>query len=254
MSIIVPVHDSPRVTLRCLCSLETFGGEAEVIIVDDGSKLERTRQMLDDFCRQKGWKLVRHDSPQGHSRASEAGASVSNRPYLCLLNSDTVITPHSWSGIAKAFGGDPQIAVVGPSTSYTPTAQCVSRACKCRHYWSDAQIWRFADKYIARYGTEPLVDVPMVGGFAFFVRRAVWDETGGFDKQLPDYGNESELCRRIKQRGYRIVWSKAGYIHHLGNESYGRTFGVDLIRKRCLQADSYISKKWNDKAFGATDR
>jgi GT2 family glycosyltransferase len=254
MSIIIPVHDAPKVTLRCLYSLEAFGGEAEVIIVDDGSKLERTKQMLDDFCRQNGWKLVRHDSPQGHSRASEAGVLVSTKPFLCLLNSDTVLSAHSWLGVARAFDSDPQVAVAGPWTCYTPTPQCVSRASKCRHYWSDGQIWRFAEKYVSRFSREPLVDLPMVGGFAFFMRRAVWNEIGGFDKQLPDYGNESELCRRIKQRGYRIVWTKAGYIHHLGSESYGRVFGVDLIRKRCLEADSYINKKWEGKAVGTADR
>lgn len=252
ISIVIPVHDAPRVTLRCFYSLEKYGGGAEIIIVDDGSKLEQTRQILEDFCRRNGWKLIRHDSPQGHSRASEAGVAVSNRPYLCLLNSDTVLSARSWSGVIKAFESSPMIAVVGPSTSYTPTPQCIDRAGKCRHYWSDGQIWSFAEKYVSEFGQQDLTDLPMVGGFAFFMRRTVWDETGGFDKQLPDYGNESELCRRIKQRNYRIVWTKAGYIHHLGSESYGRVFGADTIRKRCVAADSYIDSKWKKEAAGAT--
>ena len=47
MSIIVAVHDAPAVTQRCLKSLENFSGKAEVIIVDDGSRLEVVRRMLD---------------------------------------------------------------------------------------------------------------------------------------------------------------------------------------------------------------
>ena len=240
MSIIVAVHDAPEVTRRCLKSLENFSGNAEVIIVDDGSKLEPVKRMLADLCSRNGWKLVRNDVALGHSRASEAGISVSMKPFICLLNSDTIVTPHSWLGIARVFGDSPQIAVVGPSTSHTPTPQIVLRAHHCRHYWSDEQIWCFAEQYVARHRKEPVVDLPYAGGFAFFVRRAVWDEMGGFDKHLPDYGNELEFCRRLTQRSLRIVWSKASYIHHLGNESYGRTIGLAEIQGRSLQTLSYI--------------
>ena len=240
MSIIVAVHDAPTVTRRCLNSLEKFGGDAEVIVVDDGSILEITRRMLGDFCPRNGWKLIRHDTALGHSRASEIGVSASTRPYVCLLNSDTVVTPHSWLGVSRAFDGSPQIAAAGPSTSYTPTLQQVTRACHCRHHWSDQQIWLFSEKYVAKHRQEPLADLPIVGGFAFFVRRTAWDELGGFDKNLQDYGNEKEFCRRLIQGGLRVVWTKAGYIHHLGSESYGKTLGSAAIRERCLKADSYI--------------
>src|SRR5262249_6153143 len=103
LSLIVAVHDAPRVTTRCLSSLERFGGEAEVVVVDDGSKLDAVQTMLDEACARNGWKLIRHSKAVGHSRASESGVSASTRPYLCLLNSDTVVTPRSWAGVARAF-------------------------------------------------------------------------------------------------------------------------------------------------------
>jgi GT2 family glycosyltransferase len=243
ISVIITVHDAPQVTARCLSSLEKFGGDAEVVIVDDGSKLEAVRNMLDEACSRNGWKLIRHNKAIGHSRASEAGVSASTRPYVCLLNSDTVITPRSWSGVVRAFESSPQIAVAGPSTSHTFGPQLVPRACHCRHYWSDEQIWCFAEKYVARHRHKPIVDVPFVSGFAFFIRRRVWKDLDGFDKNLPDYGNENEFCRRVLHRSMRIVWSKASYIHHFGAESYGRTLGPAAIRERSLQADLHIQGK-----------
>src|ERR1700756_5118925 len=77
MSVIVAVHDAPLVTHRCLSSLEKFGGNAEIIIVDDGSRQETVKRMLDDFCARNRWRLLRHDKPLGHSRASEAGVAAS---------------------------------------------------------------------------------------------------------------------------------------------------------------------------------
>jgi GT2 family glycosyltransferase len=247
MSVIVAVHDSPRVTERCLKSLETFGGDAEVIIIDDASQMEVTRQILDAFCSRNGWKFIKHERALGHSRSSEAGASISTRPYICFLNSDTIVTHYSWAAMAQAFDLDSRIALAGPSTSYTVGPQFIPRAMHCRHYWSDGQIGNFAEKYVAKYREELVVDLPFLGGFAFFVRRSIWDQFGGFDRNLPDYGNEIDFCRRVKESGLRIVWSKAAYIHHLGSESYGRILGFSAINQRCLQADSYIQKKWDNK-------
>ena len=73
MSVIVAVHDAPETTSRCLRSLEVFGGDAEVIVVDDGSRLESTKNLLAGACSRNGWRLIRNDKPLGHSRASEAG-------------------------------------------------------------------------------------------------------------------------------------------------------------------------------------
>lgn len=247
ISVIIAVHDGPQVTGRCLKSLEAFGGDVEVIVIDDASKMDITRQILNDFCSRNHWKLIRHEKALGHSRSSEAGVLVSTRPYICLLNSDTVVTHHSWAAMIRAFELSPDIAIVGPSTSHTAGPQFVRRAMHCRHYWTDGQIANFAEQYVAGHHKEPLVDLPSLGGFAFFVRRSVWDQVGGFDENLPDYGNETDFCRRIKESGLRIVWSKAAYIHHLGGESYGRTLGFSTINQRCLRADSYIQKKWDSK-------
>jgi GT2 family glycosyltransferase len=244
ISVVVAVHDAPAVTARCFRSLEAFQGNAEVVIVDDGSRLDQTKELLPGTCQRLGWKLITNETAVGHSRASEAGVAASSRPYVCLLNSDALVTGRSWLGIVRAFESSAKIAVAGPSTSYTPTPQQVSRAVKCRRYWSDEQVWCFAEKYVARHRQEPIVDLPFLGGFAFFVRRSAWDEAGGFDKKLADYGNEIEFCRRIKTLGYRLAWSKGSYIHHLGSESYGKTLGFRTIRERCLQAHSYIQTKW----------
>lgn len=243
ISVVVAVHDAPEVTNRCLTSLEVFGGEAEIIVVDDGSKLETTQRLLKETCARNHWRLVRNDKARGHSRASEDGVSISTRPYVCLLNSDTIVTSCSWWGLVQAFESDPAIAVCGPSTSHTFGPQVVHRALHCRHDWSNEQIWCFAEKYVARHIQEPVVDLPMVGGFAFFVRRTTWNEIKGFDANLPDYGNEREFCRRIRELNLRVVWSKAAYIHHLGSESYGRTLGRQEIIKRCVESTAYIDNK-----------
>jgi GT2 family glycosyltransferase len=248
ISVVIPVHDAPKVTHRCLQSLMSFGGEAEIVIVDDGSTLDTTRAVLDESTSINGWTLLKNRRPRGHSRASEIGVAASTRPYVCLLNSDTVITPHSWAGIVRAFESNREIGIAGPVTSYTAGPQKLLRACHCRHYWSDEQIWCFAQRHVTKHRQSPLIDVPFVGGFAFFVRRSVWNTLNGFDASLPDYGNESEFCRRAVRSGARIVYSNAGYIHHFGSESYGRTIGSDEIRRRCMNGKAFLEQRYGASA------
>lgn len=239
MSVVVAVHDAPEMLFKCLSSLKMFATGAEVILVDDGSTMPETLAVIERFAKECRWKTVRHDQPQGHSRSCEAGALVSTRPYLCLLNSDTYVSPWSWAGAKEAFDADPKIGVTGPTTSYAATEQMMRRAELCRHYWSEAQICCFARQCVSGQPEGAWRDLPVAGGFAFFIRKQLWDFLGGFDLNLPDYGNESELCRRVTQAGYRIVWTPRSYIHHYGHQSYGKLGQGEILRKS-LEARNYI--------------
>lgn len=243
LSIVVPVHDAPSVTRRCLTSLEKYAAHAEIVIVDDGSILAETEKIIKDFMGRNKWRLIRHEEPFGHSMACEAGASLTTRPYLCLLNSDTVVTPWCWRLVLQAFEHNDNIAVAGPSTSHSGNLQALPVAQYLRRHWNDNQICEFAARLLSE-GRDPIIsDLNWASGFAFFIRRSVWDELGGFDRKLPDYGNELELCKRVAAKSYRTVWVRNAYIHHLGGQSYGDVMGDEAIAARKQSTLIYIQEK-----------
>lgn len=217
MSIVVPVHDAPLVTRRCLASLEKYARKAEIIIVNDGSRLVETSRVIEGFSNENGWKIVNHVNPLGHSAACGAGASLATRPYLCFLNSDTVVTPWCWRLVKEVFEYDQKIGVAGPSTS-AGNLQTLPLAANLLPYWNDNQICNFAKRLLAECLDPIVVDLTWVSGFSFFIRRSLWEELGGFDRNLPDYGNEIELCKRVAEKGYRMVWIRNAYIHHFGKK------------------------------------
>jgi GT2 family glycosyltransferase len=246
MSIIVPIHDAPAVTSRCLASLEKYAPESEVILVDDASKLSETLEMIQDFCARNKWKVIRHEKSLGHSEGCRDGANLATRPYLCLLNSDTVVTPWCWRRVKEVFEDDQKIGVAGPSTSNSRNPQTLRLATVLSPSWSDDQICSFAKHLLTRCREPLLVDLAWVSGFAFFIRRSLWERVGGFDQKLPDYGNEVELCRRIAGEGYRLVWIRNSYIHHFGQQSYRGKIGDEGIRARTQTAANYM-RQINDR-------
>lgn len=243
ISIVVPVHDAPEVTWRCLVSLQRYAARAEVIVVDDASKLEATKKLLEDFAGRNHWRMIRHVATMGHSAACNAGSAVATRPYLCLLNSDTVVTPECWRPIIRVFEENPSIGVAGPSTSDSGNSQTQPRVHFARRYMNDSQICAYASRLAADYPHAGFSDLRWVSGFALFIRRELWEKIGGFDRNLPDYGNDVELCRRSLEEGNRVVWVGSSYIHHLGGISYGKSIGVEAIFARAKAAEEYLGKR-----------
>lgn len=247
ISVVVAIHDSPELTRRCFESIEKYSANAEIILVDDASQLRETVDLIRDYEQRNGWIVFKHSKALGHSRSCEAGSRFATRPYLCFLNSDTVVTPWSWRGAKEAFDSDPQIAVTGPTTSRASTKQTVRRAEYCRHYWTNNQICAFAERYISKQQPRSWVDLPTVDGFAFFIRRIIWEEFGGFDPRLMDYGNETELCKRLSETGFRIVWTQNSYIHHFGEATYSRIMSTNEIRQKRIAARDYINSVRNSE-------
>src|SRR5205814_10161750 len=78
-------------------------------------------------------------------------------------------------------------------------------------------------------------------------RKDVVDEVGGFDEQLAVAFNDVDVCLRIRQAGYRIVFTPYAQLYHL--ESASRGYGFDLVEKkfmenrwgRILSADPYYN-------------
>jgi hypothetical protein len=179
----------------------------------------------------------------GHSAACNAGASAATQLYLCLLNSDTIVTPLCWRQITQVFENNPNIGVAGPSTSYSGTEQALPLARFMRHYLNDSQIYEYAKHLATQYQGQTLKDLPDINGFAFFIRHSLWKQLGGFDCNIPDYRNETELCKRVLSTGYRAVWVRNSYIHHFGGVSYNKTIGEDGVRAHARTAEDYIRQK-----------
>jgi GT2 family glycosyltransferase len=250
MSVVVPIHDSPVVTKRCLASLCLFAPQAEIILIDDGSQLAETKELIRSYATANHWTTITNEQAKGHTHACNAGAQSATRPYLCLLNSDTVATPWCWRLVKEAFENEVSIGVAGPSTSQSWTQQTLGIPQYCRLYWNDSQVVSFAEKLMRRPPFQVPVDMEWVSGFAFFVRRSLWQTLGGFDRNIPDYGNEVEFCLRVAKSGCRIVWVPNSYIHHVGRQSYESALGDREMSKRAQCAHEYIRKKHlTDQSF-----
>lgn len=114
-------------------------------------------------------------------------------------------------------------------------------------YWNASQICAFAERLTAAESRPAICELSWVTGFAFFTRRSLWQERGGFDQQLADYSNEIELCTRAAKARYRTVWVRSSYVHHFGGQSYRKLMSASEIGLQNLAGMEYVRDKHNPR-------
>jgi GT2 family glycosyltransferase len=68
------------------------------------------------------------------------------------------------------------------------------------------------------------------------MRKSVFTEVGGFDEQIPVAFNDVDLCLRVRERGYLIVYTPYAKLYHLESAT----------RKKLhpMSDEEYFRKRW----------
>lgn len=169
---------------------------------------------------------------RGEGREAESGADRSSQPTIHHTQSTTDAS--AFAALCQVILADPTIGVIGPQLRYgdgapqpsarrfpTPLTGFFESTWLGRAWpsnpWARAMI--MADRPADRRS-----DVDWLVGAAMFCRRealeAVATPDGPFDEGFFMYSEETDLCRRIKQAGWRVVYEPGALvIHHEGKSS-----------------------------------
>jgi len=183
----------------------------EVVIVDDCSS-DGSAEGLG-----AGVTVVRPPSRLGVARARALGASRTTGELLVF--SDAHVRPEpGWRRGLSAAAGHPAVGAAGPALVPFGKPDAVAGGLTYT-----ARTWD------VRWLMNPtgIVDVPAVCGCFLVVRRALFEELGGFDTGMGTYGSEDlELCLRLWRAGYRCVVVSSARVAHRFH--YGSRDDVDM--------------------------
>ena len=86
-------------------------------------------------------------------------------------------------------------------------------------------------------------DVAAVTGACMMVRRSVFDILGGFDETFPLTCNDVDFCFRVRQAGYRVVWSPHAALTHADGGTRGLDRTARQIIRTCLD-NGRLLERW----------
>ena len=230
IDVVIPVYNAPDLTRRCIDSVVAhLGRSIRYIYVQDDASGAETREMLDQLSYER--VRVHHSvKNQGFGLSVNEAVGRSNATYVLVLNSDTESSEDFLPVLCAAMEADPKLAVIIPSGNY------------------------YAEYDFDRYPRQPggYILTHRLRGYAFLIRRDVFQKIGGFDPVFGrGYYEDIDLGRRLDLLGWRMGVHPNARIYHKGGGSFGRSLSyLELVRhNRSLYFSRYPNAKRNVLLF-----
>lgn len=249
ISVIIPTRDGGPLLKKCILSM--FDGtdyeNMEIVVVDNQSKDRETIDFLQSLSLKDNVTVLRYDFPFNYSSINNFAERHTSGDVLCFLNDDVEAIEPDWLMEMVSHALRQDIGAVGAKLLYADGF--------VQHAGVVMGIGGFASHAHRLYpSTHPgysgraavVQNFSAVTGACLVMRREVFRAVGGFDEEnLPVAFNDVDLCLRVREAGYRIVWTPYAVLHHF--ESYSR--GDDQMsaekRARFNREKSFMLSRWS---------
>ena len=245
LSVIVPTHDTRALTERCFAALAAAcGPDCELLLVDDASSDGTTAAIV---RAHPGVRVIRLEGPQGFTAAANAGLAAATGEILWLLNSDTEVGRTAPAALLDAFARHPWLGVAGASLHAPDGAAQWSGGRAPSLPWllalasgGAALLGRLPGyRRVKQIGAAAGVEVDWVSGAALAIRREVWRRSAPLDERFRFYGQDVDLCLRVRDLGWQVmIVPGVRVLHHEGS-----TIGRD---EHAVAARYHAAHLWTD--------
>jgi len=258
ISVLIVSWNTRDYLARCLRAIPGAAGTltVEIIVVDNGSSDGTQTMLAEEFPHVR---MIQNRENVGFGKANNIGARASRGSALLILNSDCEHQPGSLQAIVAELDRDASIGMVlcrilNPDGSLQPSVHesfpspwsqlgdlFFLPSLRYAVYRRPAlHRWLLRATLRAHLRTR---DVAWGGGMCMLVRRDLFLSLGGFDERFFMYCEDMDLCKRIREAGYRLRYlAEQSAVHNWGKST-------EQVPERML-CESYKSRiLYFDKHF-----
>lgn len=231
---VVIVSYNSRDRLRACVEPLLAAPNANVIVVDNASpdaSLEAVRDLP--------LTAIQLAQNGGFAHGVNAGWRAGSSPYVLLLNPDARIDGASIEVLVLALEQDPELGAAAPrivdedgSLDYSQRRFPRLRSTYARAFflhrlfpsvpWTD-ELVRDEAAYVRRGSPD------WVSGACILLRRKALEELDGLDEGFFMYGEDIDLCRRLRAAGYELLYEPAALVRHEGGASAPRAHLLPVL-------------------------
>jgi len=223
VSIIVPTRNQVELLRTTIDSIRnrTEYGSYEIVVADNGS----TDSGALTYLASLGPPVHVHRWPHAfnYSAINNFAVRMAKGEQLLFLNNDIEIVRPDWLTAMLEYAQLPGVGAVGAKLLYSDGtiqhAGVVLKRTGAAHH-----AFRWAPREV--FGVPRLADLPRncsaVTGACMLVPRRIFEEVGGFDEELRVVLNDIDLCLRIRERGYAVIYTPHAQLYHHEGSSRGR--------------------------------
>jgi hypothetical protein len=242
LSVVIVTYNSSLFLTDCLTSVLRQGGTLayEVIVVENAS----TDRSLDILRGQfPAARVIRNSANRGFTAANNQAIEAATGKYILLLNPDTVVHAGCLEIMVRFMDAHQEAGAAGPKI-------CNEDGSLQRTGVTFPSLWnvfveslflddlfpssRIFGQHRRLYDNPDLVhDVDYLQGSCLCIRRRALDDAGFLDEDFFMYFEETDICYRLKQHGWKILYNPSASIVHAGGSGgtfYGKQQLVEFHR------------------------
>jgi len=203
-----------------------LAGGAELIVVENASGDDTPARVR--ACAPRA-RVIENAANRGFAAAANQGFAASRGAYVLFLNPDTVVRDDTIVRAIAHLAGDPSIGILGcrtlnPDGTPQPTVDRFHTVGGLLYEALTSR--RRVDAGPRGLAPNATCDVDWVYGSFLLCRRAALEAVAGFDEAYEMYGEDIDLCHRMRAAGYRVVYFAGATLTHHGNRSGARRWGA----------------------------
>lgn len=228
-SVIVVSYNCRDYLLKCLESMfnRTRIRDVEWIVVDNASTDGTPKEVERRYPQVR---LIKNERNEGFARANNQGVLCARGEYLFLVNPDVEFLDDCIGNLCRFMDDNPGVGLCGPRILNADGT--VQHSCrKLPTLWNNLcfalglhrlfprSSW-FSNELMSYFDHGSRREVEALSGCFLAVRRAAIQGAGPLDERFFMYSEDVDLCRRLRDRGWKIVFNpETEAVHHGGKSS-----------------------------------
>lgn len=244
VSFIIPSLNEGENLRNTIQSLrDTTACSYEIIVVDNGST-DGSSDFIGREAPDPHMRLFKTDKPLGVAGARNFGATQAEGDVIVFADAH-IFFPQGWAIPIVDTLGRGNVGAVAPGVSAwgNPSAKGFGMR------WRNA---RLDVEWLGRQSTAPYA-VPMVPGGCIAFRRDFFQEMGGFDSGMVNYGSEDlEMCLRTWLLGYEVVIVPQVEVSHLFRSRHPYSVNwTDVVHNMLRTVYAHFNAERADRVIAA---
>ena len=246
VSVIIVTFNNLEYLKLCLESIFRYScyPNVESIVVDNHSQ-DGTKEYLREMQQRRDNIItVVNQENKGFAGGNNEGLKAASGEYIILLNDDTIVTRDWVPDLVSLLERTPRLGMIGPVSNFVGNIQKIKVNYRKDLDEIQTWAWRYTGQHADDYRS-----IDMLGFFCIMMKREVFEKVGFLDENY-EIGmfEDDDYCRRVREEGYELGYTKRVYIHHEGSVSFKKLNSLEH-QKIWDKNKNYFEKKWKAKWF-----
>lgn len=239
ISIIIVNYKTQDKALRCVESAkagETAGLSCEIILIDNASG-DDCKKIINKYS---DIVFIKSEKNLGMGGGNNLGLKKALGEYVIILNPDTLVKQGAIKKLYNLIARNDSVGIAAPkllnvdgSLQYSCFREINFFTPILRRTFLGKYFKKNLDHFLmADFSHNEIKEVDWVMGSCFIIKKKLMDELAGFDERFFMYFEDTDLCRRAREKGLKVVYyPEAVVVHDHGRASADKPWYFFMFNK-----------------------